>query len=49
MVSLTQQSVSAKNSANLNSERSNNAFIPALLDDFGLDVYEFRVYCRRAL
>ncbi len=29
-------------------ERDLGAFIPSFLDDFGLDVYQFRVYCRLA-
>jgi hypothetical protein len=29
-------------------ERDIGAFIPSLLDDYGLNVYEFRIYCRLA-
>lgn len=48
----TNHSVSAlaagKQNISVSDERDLGAFIPSFLDDFGLDVYQFRVYCRLA-
>lgn len=33
---------------NVTDERDLGAFIPSFLDDFGLNPYQFRIYCRLA-
>lgn len=45
---MTTVTESSQDAIAVSDERDLGAFIPSVLDDFGLDPYQFRVYCRLA-